>query len=486
LIKELICNNKIVVIRCNPLDRYYVTDQIIATISSSADQWHLCDTPPTTEPIESLSQPLLSGYLTSSEHILLHDWITAAAALPDFSQSYLFDLLSLHHQRSDSKLIFLETSLVPLPKIFTNLSKEYEWPLPAQDEIRGLLSSYSVEASDRTVAVCRGLCYEDLKEGLRQSITSKNPIEFLSNYRDDRFTQQGISLAPKPEFARIAGLDLLQAELKNVIFRFSSIAQELGLPTPKGWLLIGPPGVGKTWTAMVTGAILGFPVLSLNADTVVMNGMAGIKKILSIAEALAPCVFLVDETEKCFGSALNRQIFGYMLQFMNDNKKPIFFFGTVNRPDELPIEIVRRGRLDKTWYVGFPDELDRQEAFKLFLEKYDDRFLDNGDPFTLQEWSTLVNATRNFAPAEIKGVVEEAICILKQKDRDANITAHELATVARSTYTMFKFDEERMLVLDRAAKGKAMPAQSPDRKLSTYQKYDPHAPLPPLLEKVIH
>lgn len=480
MIKDLLASNKILVVRCSPIDQEYVSQQIMTHLINSCE-WRLSDRFNTenTLPLGILSEPLkclING--DSKQDQVMVNWLTAASSLPMFEQSYLLDMISGYSlSGSTAKIIFLQTDDLLLPESLTHIAAEYYWPLPSHQEIRALCQELSIETTDKLIATCTGLAYEDLRKGLQQSINTPDMLKSLSSYRDRRFALRGIAIAPKPEFTEIAGLDLLQKELTDVAFCFSAAGQALGLPFPKGWFLVGPPGVGKTHTALVTGFILGFPIISLNADVIIIGGIAGLKKILQTAEAVSPCVLLIDEIEKCFGSAKDEQLFGYLLTFMNDNKLPIFVFGTLNRPEQLRIEMTRAGRIDEVWSVTFPDELDRKEAFKIFLKKYDDRFSNGDEVFSLPQWTLISGATRRFAPAEIKRVVEKAICSVKRNNPDAFITAEDLAETAEAYFTMFKRDEKTMLDLQNSADGKARPAQSPGRKLASYNEYNPHAPI---------
>jgi ATP-dependent 26S proteasome regulatory subunit len=478
MIEQLISNNSVLFVRCNPADRNYVAEQI-STYLPSCKRWSLYGGDFSKKPVELLLQPLQELLIGTNDYIL-EDFLSSLVTLSAFEQQYVLDLISKFCiSGSSSKVVMLQTDNQDIPHSLTHLAQEYYWPLPTRSSIAELCETMGLLPSDDLISTGTGLCFEDLRKGLSQVALTDNPINGLTKYRDQRLALRGISILPIPDFTEIAGLDLFQKEITDVAFCFSSKGRELKLPFPKGQLLMGPPGTGKTYAAIATAAILRFPILSVNADAIISRGISGLTQVIQAAAAVSPCVLLLDEVEKLFGEVKNEQLFGHLLTFMNDNTDPIFILGTLNRPEKLKIEMKRNGRIDECWFFTYPDELDRKEAICLFLKKYGVNPLSGADAFTDSDWSMVVRSTNYFVPAEIKRVIEKTILSKRRSNPNAEIKAIDIAEIADNHSTMFKQDEIAMIDLINAVEGKARPAQSPGRKLPTYQKYNPSAPLPP-------
>jgi ATP-dependent 26S proteasome regulatory subunit len=475
-IKEIIDNNVVSIVRCNPADRYYVVSKISGDLPN-LKQWNLCDSDLNKKPIENLMLPL-NDITSNGGNLILEDFLTALSTIAPFEQQCVLDLISRFCISSrESRIIILQTDNQDIPEVLTNLSEEYYWPLPTRSEIADLCVTMGLSPDPDLISTGTGLCYEDLRKGLSQALATYAPIISLSKYRDRRLALRSISIMPIPDFTEIAGLDLFQEEIKNVAFCFSEQGRALNLPFPKGQLLMGPPGTGKTHASLAVASILKFPVLNVSADVIISGGISGLRQIILTAVAISPCVLLLDEIEKLFGESKNQQLFGYLLTFMNENTSPIFILGTLNRPEKLEISIKRNGRIDECWFFTYPDELDRKECICVFLKRYGIDPLIGDDAFSDAEWSMVARSTNFFVPDEIKRVVEKTILAVRSQDPAAKITANDIAVIADNHSTMFKQDEMAVLDMINAVRGKARPAQSPGRKLPTFQEYDPHAPL---------
>lgn len=148
----------------------------------------------------------------------------------------------------------------------------------------------------------------------------------------------------------------------------------------------------------------------------------------------------------------------------------------MNRPGNLRIEITRAGRFDEVWEVPLPDEIPRQELFRIFLKKYEPRFATHM-VFSSQQWKALANATLRFAPAEIQRVVDKTMNRLYRENSMAEVSVSDLISTAKSYYSMYRRDEQQMLAMQNAVAGKAVPAQSENLKIFPDRKYHPFDPL---------
>ena len=121
---------------------------------------------------------------------------------------------------------------------------------------------------------------------------------------------KGIRYEPPPQHIEIGGLDLLVRWIEDLEYRLSSAAEAIGLPYPRGVMLAGVPGTGKTFSARAISAILGYPLFALSIDYVIEGGGLALPKLLTTIESCAPCILFVDEIEKLFGAGIDRTYFG--------------------------------------------------------------------------------------------------------------------------------------------------------------------------------
>jgi SpoVK/Ycf46/Vps4 family AAA+-type ATPase len=168
----------------------------------------------------------------------------------------------------------------------------------------------------------------------------------------------------------IGGLDVLKEWLLKRRNAFSQRAIEYGLPTPKGLLIIGIPGIGKSLTAKATAKVFGVPLLKLNAGKI-FAGLVGqsesnLRSVIQTAEAIAPCCLWIDEIEKGFSGTkssnstdgrTSSRVFGSFMSWMQEKKQPVFVVATANDVSQLPPEMLRKGRFDELRFVDLPTAL---------------------------------------------------------------------------------------------------------------------------------
>lgn len=202
----------------------------------------------------------------------------------------------------------------------------------------------------------------------------------------------------------VGGMELLKDWLHARRDAFSQRARDYGLPAPKGLLLLGVQGCGKSLMAKVVARHWGLPLLRLDIGALFAGRQApelALRQALSIAEAISPTVLWVDEIEKAFdrdeGSGSHR-LLGGLLTWLQEKSDPVFFVATANRVDNLPPELLRKGRFDEIFFVDLPDTASRQEILSIHLASRDrnPRHFDLG---------ALAVAAHNFSGAELEQVV---------------------------------------------------------------------------------
>jgi AAA+ superfamily predicted ATPase len=214
----------------------------------------------------------------------------------------------------------------------------------------------------------------------------------------------------------VGGLDELKRFVRVRRNAFSEEAREYGLPMPKGILLMGVPGTGKSLGAKAISAELKLPLLRLDMGKVhgslVGQSEANIRMALGSAEANAPCVLWIDELEKGIAgssseldSGVGARVLGTVLTWMQERKKPVYVYATANKPN-LPPELIRKGRFDEMFSVDLPRDEERVEILKIHLRKR--RRLEQGIKND-EELKLLMDTSRGYTGAEIEACIEAAM-----------------------------------------------------------------------------
>ena len=263
----------------------------------------------------------------------------------------------------------------------------------------------------------------------------------------------------------IGGLEVLKSWLSKRRLAFSKEAKEYGLPVPKGILVTGIPGVGKSLTAKAAAKILGVPLLKLDAGKVfgslVGSSEANMRTVIQTAEAVAPCVIWCDEIEKAFSGSrssgstdggTSARVFGTFLQWLQDKTAPVFVFATANDISQLPPEFLRKGRFDDLWFADLPDAEERAAIWRLHINK---RKRD-ADKFNLE---MLANRTEGFTGAEIEAAVTEAL-FAAFDDSQAQLTDEHLLDAVRNTVPLSRTMAPQIDALRAWATGRARRASA--------------------------
>lgn len=220
----------------------------------------------------------------------------------------------------------------------------------------------------------------------------------------------------------LGGLDNLKTWLKQRQRAFERKAKTFGLQEPKGILLVGVPGCGKSLTAKCVAASWRQPLLKLDIGKVfqaeVGSSENNLRQAIETAEAVAPCVLWIDEIEKGLGGnggerdgGTSSRVFSTILTWMQEKTKPVFVVATANNIQALPPELLRKGRFDEIFYVDLPTQDERANIFRIHLTKHKQKI-----PTQLD---SLVEKTRHFNGAEIEECVKEAMFIAYAENPDA-------------------------------------------------------------------
>ncbi len=201
---------------------------------------------------------------------------------------------------------------------------------------------------------------------------------------------------------------------------FTEEARQFGIEFPKGILLIGISGCGKTLLSIAIASELNLPLIAMDVGNL-MNKFVGeseanMREAIKMLERIAPCVLVLDEIEKGFGGAgdndggASRRIFGTFIKWMNDSKSPVYKIATANQVESLPVEFTRKGRFDEIYGLDLPNISEREEIFNIHLSKRD------RDPtnFNVTELAAL---SEGYTGADIEQIVKLGLKIAFGKNK---------------------------------------------------------------------
>ncbi|MBI3753579.1 MAG: AAA family ATPase, partial [Deltaproteobacteria bacterium] len=238
----------------------------------------------------------------------------------------------------------------------------------------------------------QGLSLDNIKRVVRKAISLNNGIlnEGCISYIQDEKQQiikkqKTLDYYPHKEtIEHIGGLDEIKKWFieREHVFRLSKEKVEtLGLDVPKGLLLIGVPGSGKSLCCKALAGIWNLPLLRLDVGRIfgstVGESEKSIRKCIQLAEAVSPCILWIDEIDKAFGgvtgfqgdSGTQLRVFGTFVTWLQEKEKPVFVIATANEPKNLPPELWRKGRYDEVFFVDLPSVEEREDIFRIHLEK---------------------------------------------------------------------------------------------------------------------
>jgi SpoVK/Ycf46/Vps4 family AAA+-type ATPase len=246
---------------------------------------------------------------------------------------------------------------------------------------------------------------------------------------------------------------------------FTDEARQFGLPAPKGILLLGVQGCGKSLCAKAVSSLWQQPLLRFDMGrmfgSLVGSSEENVRRAISVAESVAPAILWVDEIDKAFAGSqasgvtdggTTARVFGTFLTWLSEKTAPVFVVATANDISQLPPELLRKGRLDEIFFVDLPSETERAEVFRIHLTKR------GRDPQQF-DVAALVESSDQFSGAEVEEAIISALY-------DAFYSGHELATehvlsALRETVPLAKTMDEQIARLRSWAEGRARNASVP-------------------------
>lgn len=334
--------------------------------------------------------------------------------------------------KRSKKTIILTSVALELPEELKEEVTVIDFPLPNVQEIDSLIShvvekpqqlQVSGLAREQLVKACQGLSRARIGRVLAKALAAKqqineSDIDGVLEEKQQAIRQTGILefFNSRESLKSVGGLENLKQWVKMRQDAFTDEARRYGIPNPKGVLLVGIQGTGKSLSAKTIACEWRLPLLRLDTGRL-FGGIVGesesrVRQMIQLAEAIAPCVLWIDEIDKAFGniisggdgdSGTSRRVFGSLITWMQEKTSPVFIVATANNVRILPAELLRKGRFDEIFFLNLPSESERQDIFKVHLQRL--------RPTRLREFDLGVLAKRaeNFSGAEIEQVVIDGL-----------------------------------------------------------------------------
>lgn len=384
-----------------------------------------------------------------------------------------------------------------LEKIFT----VFDFELMNRDDIRKMISPMLIklckdkpvdevsETINSVASACMGLTEREITRALAHSLAKNNKekIDRADIYEEKlqiiRKSNALDYIEPSHNIDDLGGCANFKEWIYKVKEAITPEAKEFGIPHPKGAMLVGVPGTSKTVSAEILASYLGVPLLSLDMAKV-MGSLVGqserqIANALRVAQAVAPCVLLVDEAEKawaghssssqCDAGTLSRTM-GQLLTFLNKDDTGVITIMTSNDVSILPPELTRTGRLDAQWCFDLPNSEERREIINIYLKK-------NKLECEGKELDYFVKQSENYTGAEIRGAVKEMLvaCFYRQKNSNTakfnrKLTTSDIDAGLSSIVTIYKSSKEKIDGFREFAKTRYLNASKPEETKRTAVK----------------
>lgn len=367
--------------------------------------------------------------------------------------------------KTQPKNIVIISAEVVIPEALREFITLIEFPLPSYNEIneelRRLMLSLKQEFSDELLVnlttACQGLSLERIRRVLSKIIAQSGIIgndspRFILEEKRQIIQQTQLLeyCVTTNKTTDLGGLDNYKTWLKLREEAFSPAAKEYGLPYPKGLLLVGVQGTGKSLAAKTVANEWNLPLLRLDFGrlfgSLVGQSESKVRQMIQISEALAPCVLWVDEIDKSFAGAQNSgdsgttsRVLATFLTWMSEKISPVFVVATANNIEWIPPEVIRKGRFDEVFFLNLPTKEEREAIFEVHLRKVRPDRLDTFSVPLLSELS------KNFSGAEIEQSVIEAMRLGYNKGRE--FTTEDIVSAIEKIVPLAKTKNEELKIL---------------------------------------
>jgi SpoVK/Ycf46/Vps4 family AAA+-type ATPase len=392
--------------------------------------------------------------------------------------------------KGTEKIIIL---MSPIQEVPIELEKDVvviDYPLPDLAELDRVLTvqleqaknrRLTTEVREKLLKAALGLTKDEAEKVYRKAYVkasrlTEEEVDIVLSEKKQLIRRNGILeyIEEDETINAVGGLEELKKWLKQRSDAFTERAREYGLPQPKGMLILGVPGCGKSLIAKTTSRLWGLPLLRLDMGRVYDGSMVGrseanLRNALKTAESISPVILFIDELDKAFaggtGSAdsdggTSSRIFGSFLTWMQEKTSPVFVMATANRVERLPGEFLRKGRFDEIFFVDLPTPEERQDIFNIHLSK-------RRSDITRFDLEQLAKVSEGFSGAEIEQALIAAMYEAFAQDRE--FTQLDIIAAIKSTLPLSRTMTEQVTALRDWARQRARPASA---SIAEYQRLE--------------
>lgn len=376
------------------------------------------------------------------------------------------------NQGADATVIIVSSVLV-IPKDLEKYITILEMDYLNMDEIRSIIQKFINEnlgkqkidekLIDEFAVAFKGLTEFEIINLLALSYAddgefTRKDLRLIFEQKQQMIKKAGIlEMIPLKETIKdIGGLENLKEWFirKAKVYKNMDKAKMYGVDMPKGVLIAGIPGCGKSLNAKAAASLFEVPLLRLDMGRLmgkyVGESEGNLRNAIALAEAISPCVLWIDELEKAFagiggiggGAEITTRLFGNFLTWMQEKDSPTFVVATANDITQLPPELLRKGRFDEIFYVGLPNSLEREKIFNIHINKRRSKDLKHINV------KDLVDETDGFSGADIEGVVKDAVESAFADDK-ASIQTVDILEAIRNTHPLSEIMKDALEKMEK-------------------------------------
>ncbi len=364
--------------------------------------------------IENLFPWITDVDMRETEFFMVSEWV----------KSSLLNI-KLYNQQQDKTILLLGSMLQMASDMVAEIPSWYN-ELPVLTEIidelqsKNLLPEWYTDSEYIKIGGAGiGLYPSDIVNGIKEirKTIDLNDVDAATK----AFLSYKVNLLNKlynidfiqPPKMEIGGLELMQQSFQKFKRLLTPRAKQYNLRIPKGMLLVGPPGTGKSHSAKACSQNMGIPLIMVdwgNFRSYGNQAEAKLNKLLKLADTLNQVIVYFDDFDKGFAGDddLSKRLAGKLLTWMQERTSDVFVIASMNRMESLPPELTRAGRFDYIFKVDLPNNGERHAIFKINAAKFDERFRNGNDPWSEDEWRRVIKATNRCVGAEIQTIVERA------------------------------------------------------------------------------
>nr|YP_009093083.1 hypothetical protein Ycf46 [Rhizosolenia imbricata]AIR75756.1 hypothetical protein Ycf46 [Rhizosolenia imbricata] len=411
----------------------------------------------------------------------------AVFLLKDFNR-FLTDISISRKLKNISRLLKLQPKTIIIIGSELNIPRELQdlitiinFYLPVENEIEQelsrLINSLNIQIDPETLEnltrVCQGLSLERIRRVLSKIIATyktidENSISVLLSEKKQIIGQTEILeyWSSNENIQKIGGVDNLKDWLRKRKTSFGIQASNYGLPTPRGLLLIGIQGTGKSLTAKAVATEWQLPLLKLDVGKL-FGGIVGesesrLRQTIELAETLSPCILWIDEIDKAFtindsksDSGTSNRVLATFISWLSEKTKPVFVVATANNVDLLPLEIIRKGRFDEIFFLDLPNRHEREEIFKIHMQEF------RPETWMLFDYEQLAKLSESFSGAEIRQSIIEGMYHAFYEERE--FTTDDICRALKELIPLAQLENNQTLKLQNwAVSGRIRSASSKD------------------------